>query len=183
MPPQTDAPDAPAAPAAPDAPRIEIRRPEALRWLLIAVAAGLAAGCLFVAFAALGRSALTVGLMIAFAALTAALARALILSDAAAVAFDGERLFDDAGAELCRIEDVIEVQRGFAFLKPSSGFVLLLTAARPRAWAPGLWWRFGRRLGVGGATPSRAGKAMADAITVSLAARARPPSRTPNSGA
>jgi hypothetical protein len=85
--------------------------------------------------------------------------------------FDGERIYDDTGTELCRLDDIVEIERGLALFKPSGGFVLRVKTAGPRSWSPGLWWRAGRRVGVGGATSSRAGKHMADAITGALATR------------
>jgi hypothetical protein len=76
-----------------------------------------------------------------------------------------EDVREENGRVLCRIEDIDHVQRGpFAF-KPSNGFVIVLKAKAPRAWAPGLWWRIGRRIGVGGVTSAGAGKAMADVLS------------------
>ncbi|SEK60338.1 hypothetical protein [Pacificibacter marinus] len=76
-----------------------------------------------------------------------------------------EDIREETGRVLCRIEDIDHVQRGpFAF-KPSNGFVIVLKNKAPRAWAPGLWWRIGRRIGVGGVTSAGAGKAMADVLS------------------
>lgn len=78
-------------------------------------------------------------------------------------------LRDSQGRVLARIEDIARVERGaFAFLKPSNGFTLRLKAPKPRAWAPGLWWRLGRRVGVGGITSAGQAKFMAEQIAFRL---------------
>ncbi len=80
-------------------------------------------------------------------------------------------LRDSAGRMLCKIEQMESIERGALAFKPSNGFVIRLTEPGARAWAPGLWWRFGRRLGVGGVTSVHQGKAMADKIAMRLAER------------
>ncbi|MFT6426387.1 MAG: hypothetical protein ACJAYH_001278 [Celeribacter sp.] len=81
-----------------------------------------------------------------------------------------EDLREEGGRVLCRIEDIDHVQRGAFAFKPSNGFVVVLkdTVPRARSWAPGLWWRLGRRIGVGGVTSPGAGKAMADVLSARL---------------
>lgn len=86
----------------------------------------------------------------------AATSRGLVLSTAA--------LCDTQGRVLARIDEVERVERGIFAFKPSNGFVLRLTAAQPRAWEPGLWWRLGRRVGVGGVISGAEGRSMADTI-------------------
>jgi hypothetical protein len=77
---------------------------------------------------------------------------------------------EEGGRVLCRIEDIDHVQRGAFAFKPSNGFVVVLkdTVPRERSWAPGLWWRIGRRIGVGGVTSAGAGKAMADVLSARI---------------
>ncbi|TCP43195.1 hypothetical protein [Rhodovulum marinum] len=82
-------------------------------------------------------------------------------------------LFDDTGRELARIDDIEGIERGMFALKPSNGFTLKLTRAGGRAWAPGVWWRFGRRLGVGGVTSAAQAKAMAEILTALLLERSQ----------
>ncbi|WP_417243036.1 hypothetical protein [Celeribacter sp.] len=72
------------------------------------------------------------------------------------------------GRVLCRIDEIEKVERGAFAFKPSNGFVVVLKSKAPRAWAPGLWWRFGRRIGVGGVTPAGETKAMADILASRL---------------
>jgi len=78
-------------------------------------------------------------------------------------------LRESGGRMICAMADIATVERGAFAFKPSNGFVIRLKAAAPRAWAPGLWWRFGRRLGVGGVTSSAQARFMADMIAMRLA--------------
>lgn len=89
-----------------------------------------------------------------------ATAQRLVLTD------DG--LFDGDGACLARIDDIEGVERGVFAFKPSNGFTIRLKTPGQRGWAPGLWWRFGRRLGVGGVTPAAQGKYMAEMLSMAL---------------
>ena len=70
-------------------------------------------------------------------------------------------------------DDIARVERGAFALRPSNGFLLHLHAPGPRAWAPGLWWRLGRRLGVGGVTAAGQSKGMAEILTAMLVERDR----------
>ena len=82
-----------------------------------------------------------------------------------------EELRDSAGIVLARIEDVTSIDRGAFAFKPSNGFLLRLSQPYDRAWRPGLWWRAGTRIGVGGMTPGRQTKFMSEIIAVMIAER------------
>ncbi len=75
------------------------------------------------------------------------------------------------GRLLAAMAEIRGVDRGMFAMKPSNGFVLRLASARRPAWVPGLYWRFGRRLGVGGITEAGASRAMADILSIRLAGR------------
>jgi hypothetical protein len=79
---------------------------------------------------------------------------------------DGLR--DSSGRVLAAMADVVRVERGVFAFKPSNGFTLVLRKRQPRAWAPGLWWRVGRRVGVGGVLPSGPAKFMAEMIAMRI---------------
>ncbi len=79
-----------------------------------------------------------------------------------------EGLFDETGHRLCSIQKIASVDRSFSAFKPSNGFVLRLKEPMDRAWVPGLWWRYGKSLGVGGITSPSHAKAMANAIELLL---------------
>ncbi|MEM8788140.1 MAG: hypothetical protein AAGE76_07750 [Pseudomonadota bacterium] len=75
-------------------------------------------------------------------------------------------LFDSAGEPIAALDNIASVDRGFFALKPSNGFLLRLHGAPGRRWVPGLWWRLGTRVGVGGATSGKAARDMADIIAL-----------------
>lgn len=79
-----------------------------------------------------------------------------------------EGLQDSSGRMLARWNEMERIERGAFALKPSNGFSIVLKEKQPRAWAPGLWWRLGRRVGVGGVTPQRAARFMAEQMALRL---------------
>lgn len=82
-----------------------------------------------------------------------------------------EVLRTGSGRVIARVADIESVDRGFFAFKPSNGFVLRLNTKAGRAWCPGLWWRTGRRVGIGGVTPGAQGKGMADLLSGMIAMR------------
>ncbi|MGR3662481.1 MAG: hypothetical protein ACU0CA_15070 [Paracoccaceae bacterium] len=75
---------------------------------------------------------------------------------------------DTAGRVLCRMEDIKAVERSALAFKPSNGFLIITKTPQSRTWAPGLWWRFGRRIGVGGVTSAAQAKVMANLVMLKL---------------
>ena len=71
---------------------------------------------------------------------------------------------DQSGALLCPIEEIARVDRSAFAFRPSTGFLIRLKSPAQIGWHPGLWWRFGTRLGVGGLTSSSQSKAMASLL-------------------
>jgi hypothetical protein len=71
------------------------------------------------------------------------------------------------------LDMVASVDRSLFAFKPSNGFVLRLREPLGRAWVPGLWWRIGRRVGVGGVTRGADTKIAADALSMLVAQRDR----------
>lgn len=84
------------------------------------------------------------------------------------------QLRDSAGTVLADIEDVMSLDRGVFAFKPSNGFLLRLSRSTGRTWQPGLWWRLGNRIGVGGMTPGPQTKFMAEMIAAMIAQRDDP---------
>jgi hypothetical protein len=80
-------------------------------------------------------------------------------------------LREETGRRLCAIENVDRVDSGAFAFKPAAGFLIHLKEPMDRATAPGLWWRAGRRVAIGGATARGEGKAVAELINVMLAER------------
>lgn len=75
------------------------------------------------------------------------------------------------GVEIVSIADLQVMDRGFFAFKPSNGFLMRARTKAPRAWYPGLWWRTGRRIGVGGVTPGSQTKAMTEIIAALIVER------------
>ena len=80
-------------------------------------------------------------------------------------------LRDSSGTVLARTDDIQSLDRGMFAFKPSNGFLLRLSSSEGRAWRPGLWWRLGNRVGVGGMTPGHQAKFMAEILSAMIAER------------
>ncbi len=84
-------------------------------------------------------------------------------------------LRDSSGVQLVRIDEIASVSRGMMALKPSNGFTLVLHQKKgPARWRPGLWWRLGSRVGIGGVTSGSQTKPTAQIIEAMLLERATP---------
>lgn len=69
---------------------------------------------------------------------------------------------------LCRLDEIASVSRGAFAFKPSNGFLLRLKSSGTRHWAPGLFWRLGPFLGVGGTTSKAQADVMSEAIALAV---------------
>jgi hypothetical protein len=96
------------------------------------------------------------------------LADRLVRATAVHLELTRDALRDGRGRVLARVADIRAVHSGVFALKPSSGFTLRLEHPASVAWQPGLWWRLGRRLGVGGVTSGREARYMAEVIAAML---------------
>jgi len=90
---------------------------------------------------------------------------------ALAVELTSRGLRTSDGEKIADMGEIAAVDRGAFAFKPSHGFILRLRAGAGARWQPGLWWRLGRRVGVGGVTPGAQAKAMADLIATRIARR------------
>lgn len=82
---------------------------------------------------------------------------------------DGLRCSD--GEVIATLDQIASVDRGVFAFKPSNGFIVRLRQRAPGRWRPGLWWRLGARVGIGGVTPGAQSKVMADILAALLAER------------
>ena len=80
-------------------------------------------------------------------------------------------LFAEDGAPIAPLDDIASVDRALFSLKPSNGFLVRLARPLGRAWVPGMWWRLGRRVGIGGVTRGADTKIVADALATMVARR------------
>lgn len=82
-----------------------------------------------------------------------------------------DAIISSDGTVLAQMDQIISVDRGAFAFKPSNGFTLKLETKQPRSWAPGLWWRIGRYVGVGGVVSAGQSKFMAEQIALRVVAR------------
>lgn len=82
-----------------------------------------------------------------------------------------EELRCSDGTVIARVADIQTIDRGFFAFKPSNGFLIRTATPGARVWLPGLWWRAGRRIGIGGVTPASQSKAMSEILAAMIAQR------------
>lgn len=75
------------------------------------------------------------------------------------------------GDVLAELSNIQKVERGAFAFKPSNGFLVTLKSRGSRRWAPGLFWSFSRKIGVGGVTGAPQTKGMAEALAILIAER------------
>lgn len=99
------------------------------------------------------------------------LADAMRRATANCVELTETELRDSDGTVIARIEDIEGLDRGFFAFKPSNGFLIKVAQKSDNHWRPGLWWRLGRRIGIGGVTPGNQTKVMSEILAVMMAKR------------
>ena len=77
-----------------------------------------------------------------------------------------------SGQVICEVNEIEGIDRGVFAFKPSNGFLIITRSSGGRSWAPGLWWRMGRRIGIGGMTAAAEAKFMSEMLSAMLAERA-----------
>jgi len=155
----------------------ELRASPSRRFIGVGAIAALGVLVLWIAVAepapAIWRAILaTVGIAACAAAL------ALWRATAGALVLRPEGLFTEEGDALAPLDGIDKIERGAFAFKPSNGFSVVLTSPQPFGWRPGLWWRLGRRLGVGGVTSPGEAKAVAELLQAMMAQRAAQDAQT-----
>ncbi|MCD9148628.1 hypothetical protein [Pseudophaeobacter flagellatus] len=79
------------------------------------------------------------------------------------------------GTVIAQVADIETIDRGFFAFKPSNGFLIRSSTPGARIWLPGLWWRAGRRIGIGGVTPGSQTKTMSEILAAMIAKRSMGP--------
>ena len=90
---------------------------------------------------------------------------------AQAIVLRADGLWAEDGRAIAPLEDIASVDRALFSFKPSNGFLVRLRVPLGRAWVPGMWWRIGRRVGIGGVTRGADTKIVADALSFLVAER------------
>ena len=71
---------------------------------------------------------------------------------------------EGTGRLIAHLDQIETVDRGLFAFKPSNGFAIRLKEPSAGAWAPGLWWRYGRRVGIGGVVSKPHAAAVAETL-------------------
>ena len=129
----------------------------------------MAALALLLLRAAAGQGSVSQALMIAGGLAALALAWAIWRGRADSLHWTDAGLTDAEGRVIAPRDDIVRVDRNPLALRPSNGFTLHLNRSQARAWQPGLYWRVGQRVGVGGLTSPGVAKALADRIALDTA--------------
>lgn len=77
-------------------------------------------------------------------------------------------LVDSDGAMICELDNIASVERGTFAFRPTNGFMIRTKASGSFGWQPGMWWRIGKRLGVGGILNASQTKLMADMLLAQI---------------
>jgi len=140
------------------------------RWMGIAMLATIGGLSIYVALAA--PPALIWQLfLLAVGALALFMAERLRRATELTLELTETELRDSGGRVLARVADIQSLDSSFFAFKPSNGFLIRTKTPAARAWRPGLWWRVGRRIGIGGVTPGSQTKMMAEILSAMLARR------------
>ena len=158
-----------------DQPNEEIltvtRASMARRWLGVGMVTCLALILLYIViYAPPGGVEWTV-FLISVAMASAWMAQRMYQATQRTVVLTGAGLQDDLGEVIVPLENIASLERGVFAMKPSNGFLVRLKTKMPRRWQPGLWWRHGRKVGIGGVTPGSETKVMAQMLEAMLAER------------
>ena len=141
------------------------------RWLAVAVMAVLGGLLIYVALAIPPASLFWQGFLLLMGGLSLWLAEATRRATELTLTLTEAGLCDSNGEIVAEIDHIEAVSRGTFAFKPSNGFVLILNTAGAGRWRSGLWWRLGKRVGIGGVTPGAQGKFMAQIIEAMIAQR------------
>lgn len=86
-----------------------------------------------------------------------------------AIELTATELRDSSGECIVMVADIDTLDRGFFAFKPSNGFLIRSRTPGSRVWRPGMWWRFGRRIGIGGVMPAPQTKMMSETLAMLIA--------------
>lgn len=138
------------------------------RWMAVAILAVLGGLLIYLALSRPPASLILQAFLLVTGGLVLFLADRVRNATALTIEMSDGRIVDSSGRELCRLDEIASVERGAFAFKPSNGFLIRLKDRKPRVWAPGLWWRIGRRVGIGGVTPVSQTKFMSQMIAYQL---------------
>ena len=143
---------------------LEIRPSIFRRAVSVGAMVELSATLMYLAFGEQTSSAIVKAVLVLIGLMLAFLAQRFYRSTSVGIELTREELRDTNGRILCRLDEIEKVDRGAFAFKPSNGLSLTLKTSGDRVWEPGLWWRIGNKIGIGGSTAPGQAKAIADTI-------------------
>lgn len=146
----------------------EVEASAGRRWMALSMLMGLGGLLIYLGIATPPATLMLQLFLIALGGVVLALGTALMQATRARIILTTAGLFDSDSGLIVALKDVEKVERGTFAFKPSHGFMIRLNARQTRGWSPGLWWRFGKRIGVGGVTPGPQARIMADMLQAML---------------
>lgn len=151
---------------------LHVLRPSAPRRVLgAAIQLALGGLILWIAVAHPPSNPLWLVFLIVFGLAALMLAQKGWRGSANAIVLDERGLYAEDETPIAPLGNIASVDRALFSFKPSNGFLIRLRAPAGRAWSPGMWWRFGRRVGIGGVTGGAETKIVADALSFMVAER------------
>ncbi|CTQ33801.1 hypothetical protein [Jannaschia rubra] len=151
---------------------LHVLRPSAMRrTMAFAVQLALGAMLLWLGFVHPPASAAWQVFLIGLGLATLVLAQKGWRGSMQGIALDADGLRQEDGRPIAPLADIASVDRALFSFKPSNGFVVRLRQPVGNAWVPGMWWRLGRRVGIGGVTGGAETRIMADALSAMVAER------------
>jgi len=157
----------------PSAPQIiaRITPSQPRRWIAMTALAGLGAVTIWIAVAETPVHILATVFLLVFGAACFWLADRMRRATQVGLVLTEAGLSDDSGRMIAPAAQMVAVSRGAFAFKPSNGFLLTLDRSGRLEWAPGLWWRIGRRIGVGGVISNAEGRFMGEMIQTVIVGR------------
>lgn len=147
----------------PEIARIEVSLPRRLVGAAVTLAIAVIFGSAFLVEGHWAMLVLSAGAFAMSAILWKATAGAIVLT------MNG--LSDGNGQVIAALDQIDTLVTGHFTFRPSNGFSLKMKTQGAARWRPGLWWSFGRRVGVGGLAAGRRTKAFAEALDELLRAQ------------
>ncbi len=141
------------------------------RWMAVAMLACVSVLLVYSGMGAGGSSMILRICAVAVGVATLLIALKLFRVTANRIELTVDGLRESSGISIATLDEIASLDRGLLAFKPTNGFVLRTHAPTVRCWRPGLWWRFGRRVGIGGVVSGAQTKFMADRLAELMAAK------------
>jgi len=154
-----------------DDPVFTVRPSPARRYFGVGVQVALGIVVLYVAFATPPAHALLLVFLLGLGLAALVTASRAWRASGGAIVLRADGLFDDTGRPIALLSEIAKVDRAPFSFRPSNGFLIKMNTGQERTWVPGMWWRFGRRVGIGGVLPGGQTKFIADALAALVAER------------